>query len=114
MAVELDVRATTPQITPGTFASVDWPITRAYQTLVVPPTAITTDLQRTFVIRIRDGKAEWVDVKTGVTTNEVTEVFGQLQPGDRVVRNATDAIRPGTALAESGGAAEAGALRSSR
>jgi hypothetical protein len=64
--------------------------------LFVPGSAVTTDLQRTFVIRVRQGKAEWVDVKTGVTMNGKTEVFGDLQASDIVVRNATDSIRAGT------------------
>jgi hypothetical protein len=34
-----------------------------------------------------------VDVKSGVTVNGKTEVFGDLKPGDLVVRNATDSIR---------------------
>jgi hypothetical protein len=98
MAVELDVRNTDGQITPGSFATVEWPIQRSYPTMLIPSTSVTTDLQRTFVIRVRQGKAEWVDVKTGVTVNGKTEVFGELQPGDIVVANATDAIRPGTSL----------------
>jgi hypothetical protein len=101
MAVELDVRNPDAQITPGSFATVEWPIQRSYPTTLVPSTAVTTDLQRTFVIRVRQGKAEWVDVKTGVTVNGKTEVFGDLQPGDIVVANATDAIRPGTSLSTS-------------
>jgi RND family efflux transporter MFP subunit len=98
MAVELDVRNPDAQITPGSFATVEWPIHRCYPTMLVPSTAVTTDLQRTFVIRVREGKAEWVDVKTGVAVSGKTEVFGELQPGDIVVANATDAIRPGTSL----------------
>lgn len=98
MAVELDVRHSDPPLTPGTFASVEWPLRRSYPTLTVPASAIATDLQRTFVIRLRSGLAEWVDVKPGVTVNGKTEVFGDLQAGDTVVRTATDAIRPGAAL----------------
>lgn len=98
MQVELDFRNADAQITPGTFASVEWPIHRSYPTLFVPSSAVTTDLQRTFVIRVRQGKAEWVDVKTGVTTNEKTEVFGDLQPGDVVAANATDSIRSGAVV----------------
>jgi len=64
MQVELDFHNGDAQVTPGTFANVEWPIQRTYQTLFVPVTAITTDLQRTFVIRVRQGKAEWVDVKS--------------------------------------------------
>lgn len=98
MQVELDYHNMDVQITPGSFASVEWPIQRAYATLFVPSSAVTTDLQRTFVICVRQGKAEWVDVKTGVTVNGKTEVFGDLKPGDLVVRNATDSIRSGASV----------------
>jgi membrane fusion protein, multidrug efflux system len=59
---------------------------------------VTTDLQRTFVIRVRQGKAEWVDVQPGVTADGKAEVFGPLQAGDLVVRNATDSIRSGATV----------------
>ncbi len=98
MQVELDYHNADAQITPGSFANVAWPIHRTYPTLFVPATAVTTDLQRTFVIRIRQGKAEWIDVKTGVTVNGKTEVFGDLTPGDVVVRTATDSIRSGVSV----------------
>jgi RND family efflux transporter MFP subunit len=98
MQVELDLHNADGQITPGTFANVEWPIRRSYPTLFVPSSAVTTDLQRTFVIRVHQGKAEWVDAKTGVTVNGKTEVFGNLQPGDVVVANATDSIRSGTPI----------------
>ena len=98
MQVELDYHNAGDQITPGSFANVDWPIQRAYPTLFVPSSAVTTDLQRTFVIRVRQGKAEWVDVNSGVTVNGKTEVFGDLNPGDLVVRNATDSIRAGSSV----------------
>jgi membrane fusion protein (multidrug efflux system) len=98
MQVELDFHNDDAHVTPGTFANVEWPIQRAYQTLFVPATAIGTDLQRTFVIRVRQGKTEWVDVKSGVTVNGKTEVFGDLKSGEIVVRNATDSIRAGTVV----------------
>ena len=96
MAVELDVR--NGQITPGTFANVQWPVQRSYTTLFVPASAITTNLQRTFVIRIRGGKAEWVDVKPGATADGKTEVFGDLTDADQVVVPASDELAPGTAV----------------
>ena len=98
MQVELDLHNADSQITPGTYTSVEWPIHRSYATLFVPSSAVTTDLQRTFVISVRKGKTEWVDIKAGVTVNGKTEVFGDLQPGDVVVANATDSIRSGTAV----------------
>jgi len=98
MQVELDFHNEEAQVAPGAFASVDWPIHRTYATLFVPSSAVTTDLQRTFVIRVDQGRAEWVDVRTGATANGKTEVFGDLHLGDLVVANGTDSIRSGTAL----------------
>ena len=63
--------------------------------MFVPVSAVTNDQQRTFVERVHDGKAEWVDVVTGLNVNGNIEVFGDLKPGDNVIRNSTDAIRHG-------------------
>jgi hypothetical protein len=50
------------------------------------------------VIRNQGGHAEWVDVKKGVVDGDLVEVIGNLQPGDKVVRQATDEIRQGTPI----------------
>jgi membrane fusion protein, multidrug efflux system len=62
--------------------------------MFVPVSAVTNDQQRTFVQRVQNGEVEWVDVVTGLSTNGNIEVFGNLKPGDEVIRSATDAIRP--------------------
>ena len=95
MPVELDVHSTGGRLSPGSFSSVQWPVNRTVPTLSVPISAVTNDQQRAFVERVRNGKAEWVDVVTGLTMNGNIEVFGDVKPGDEVIRNATDAIRPG-------------------
>ena len=95
MSVELDVR-NEPAITPGAFANVQWPVERSSATLFVPTTAVATDLQRTFVIRVDQNKAQWVDVTTGVTSGDSIEVFGDLHAGDAVAVRGTDELRPGS------------------
>jgi membrane fusion protein, multidrug efflux system len=95
MPVELDVHNTDGRLSPGGFTSVQWPVHRTAPTMFVPISAVTNDQQRAFVERVRNGKAEWVDVVTGLSANGNIEVFGDLRPGDEVIRNATDAIRPG-------------------
>jgi RND family efflux transporter MFP subunit len=95
MPVELDVHSTDGRLSPGSFSSVQWPVHRAIATMFVPVSSVTNDQQRTFVERVRNGKAEWVDVVTGLAANGNIEVFGDLKVGDEVIRNATDAIRPG-------------------
>jgi membrane fusion protein (multidrug efflux system) len=98
MPVELDVQNRDGKLAPGSFATVKWPLDRGYPTLFVPTTAVTNDQQHTFVIRVRNEKAEWVTVQTGQTVNGEVEVFGELAAGDQVVKLATDAIHSGDAV----------------
>jgi RND family efflux transporter MFP subunit len=96
MPVELDVRDPKADLVPGMFCSVEWPVSRTYATLFVPVSSVASDLQRTFVIRVRQNHAEWMDVKTGVRVDNLIEVFGDLHEGDQVATRGTDQIRPGT------------------
>lgn len=98
MAVELDVENGDGRLSPGTFCQVRWPVRRAAPSLLVPSTSVATTTARTFVIRIRGGQTEWVDVKTGLTTGTQVEVFGDLKPGDEVAGRGTDELRPGTTV----------------
>lgn len=98
MPVELDVTNNDGRLSPGSFATVTWPLIRAYPTLFVPATAVTNDQQHTFVIRVHNDKAEWVAVQTGQAISGELEVFGDLAAGDQVVKIATDAIHSGDAV----------------
>jgi membrane fusion protein, multidrug efflux system len=98
MHVELEVANPRGKLAPGSFAAVSWPLRRGAPTLFVPSTAVTGDQQHTFVIRVRDSKAEWVNVQTGQSVNGDIEVFGDLHAGDQVVRTASDSIRNGQAI----------------
>ncbi len=98
MAVELDVMNRDGSLAPGMYPTVKWPVRRARPSLFVPKTSVVTTTERTFVIRDQDGHAEWVDVKKGVTDGDLVEVIGNLKAGDKVVRRATDEIRPGAAV----------------
>ena len=98
MHVELDVRNDNGKLAPGSFVTVSWPVRRHAPTFFVPSTAVTSDQQHTFVIRIRDNKAEWVNVQTGQSADGDTEVFGDLHSGDQVVRRASDSIRSGQSV----------------
>ena len=66
--------------------------------MLVPPAAIVTTTERSFVIRVREGKAEYVDVRRGAPSGALVEVFGALKTGDEVVKRASDEIREGTVL----------------
>jgi membrane fusion protein, multidrug efflux system len=96
MAVELDVPNGDGRLAPGTFCQVQWPVRRSGPSLFVPSASVATTTDRTFVIRIRNGKTEWVDVKTGLTSGPLVEVFGDLRAGEEIAGRGTDELRPGT------------------
>lgn len=98
MPVELDVDNRDGRLSPGSFTSVAWPLQRSTPSLFVPPTSVTTDQQHTFVIKVQNNTAQWVTVQTGQTVGSELEVFGPLQPGDQVVKAASDAIHSGDKL----------------
>jgi membrane fusion protein, multidrug efflux system len=98
MAVELDVENPEGLLAPGTFCQVRWPLRRSTPSLFVPSASVAATTDRTFVIRVRDGKTEWVDVKTGITSGPLVEVFGDLTAGDVVAGRGTDELRPGTSV----------------
>ena len=98
MAVELDVLNRDGSLSPGMYPSVKWPVRQSHAGLSVPKTSVVTTTERTFVIRDRNGRAEWVDVKKCPPADDQIEVSGNLQAGDLVVRRATDEIREGDPL----------------
>ena len=98
MPVELEAANVKGELSPGTFSDVLWPVRRSYPTLFVPTSSVANTLERVFVVRIHDGKAEWVDVKTGAIVDKMTEVFGDLREGDMVAVRGTDELRPGTSV----------------
>ena len=98
MAVELDVANPRSELAPGMYAEVSWPVRRARPSLLVPPSSLVTTTERTFVIRDHNGTAEWVNVRKGAPAGDLIEVFGNLNPGDRIVRRASDEIREGSPL----------------
>lgn len=98
MAVELEVQNKDDSLAPGMYPAVKWPVRSAHPALFVPRSSVVTTTERTFVIRDRNGGAEWVDVKKGASDGDLVEVIGKLAEGDRVVRRATDEIRDGVAL----------------
>jgi len=98
MAVELDVVNRDGTLAPGMFPTVKWPVHSPRPVLLVPRTSIVTTSERTFVIRDRGGRAEWVDVKKGAADGDLVEVLGDLRAGDRVLRRGSDEVREGSPL----------------
>jgi membrane fusion protein, multidrug efflux system len=98
MPVELDVLNREQMLAPGMYPTVHWPVRNNDPGFFVPKTSVVTTTERTFVVRDKDGRAEWVNVQKGAMDGDLIRVIGPLGEGDRVVKRATDEIREGMDL----------------
>lgn len=96
MPVELDVNNGDRRLSPGMFPEVLWPVRRSEPTLFVPNSSVARTTEATFVVRIRNGNAEWINVNTGEVEGKLIEVFGDVREGDEIAVRGTDELRPGT------------------
>jgi len=103
MPVEMDVTNKDQTLAPGMFSTVHWPVRSTDPGFFVPKTAVVTTTERTFVVRGKNGRAEWVNVQKGAADGDLIRVIGPLQEGDTVVKRATDEMREGMTLKGSGG-----------
>jgi len=85
---------------PGMVAEVVLQANQKDSTFIVPKKTVVSTTERVFVIRVNNGKAEWVNVKKGREADGKVEVFGLLQTGDQLVKTATDEIRDSSAIAK--------------
>lgn len=79
----------------GMYGNATLSVKRDSPSFVVPYAAVVTTLEKRFVIRVREGKTEWVDVRIGINISDKVEIFGNLQEGDFLLIKATDEVREG-------------------
>lgn len=93
---EFEVTNKDKKLKSGMFAEIQLPLQRTEQGIMLPNSAFVTTQERLFVIRVKDGKAEWVDVKKGFALPDKTEVLGPIQPADKIVKIANEEIKDGS------------------
>jgi len=86
------------QLKPGMFANATLEFDRSAPSFMVPSTAVVTNQEKRFVIRLKEGKTEWVDVRNGIAVDNKTEIFGNFSEGDTLLVRGTDEIKPGKEL----------------
>lgn len=96
--IEMDVANEARKLLPGMVANVQIPLATKDSAFIVPKTAVVNSPERVFVIRVNNGKADWVDIKKGRETDGKVEVYGELNAGDRIVKTASEEIRNGSSL----------------
>ena len=94
--IEMDVLNENKKLLPGMVAEVNLPLPANDSTMIVPKSAVVNSTESIFVIRVVDNKAEWVQVRKGRESDGNVEIYGNLIPGDVLVKTATDEIRNGS------------------
>lgn len=107
------VRADLPNpertLPPGLFMTATVTLARRTDALVIPEQAVVAEGRATYVFRIADGKAERVEVRLGLRRVGDVEVMDGLAPGDVVVTEGLQRLRPGVAVQVTGARSGRGA-----
>jgi membrane fusion protein, multidrug efflux system len=89
-------RNTDHGLTPGLFVRLQLPGTNAYHGLLIQDRAVGTDLDKRFVLIVgADKKVQYRPVTLGPIVDGLRVVRSGLQPGDLVVVNGLQRVRPG-------------------
>ena len=89
---EFEVDNVKTELKSGMYGTLNLTMQR-FESFVVPYSAVVTNLERSFVIRVNDNKIEWVDVRTGINMKDQIEIFGDLTEGDQIVIRASDELK---------------------
>lgn len=90
--VEIDIPNPKEELKPGMFASASLPISRPQSSLFVPKTAVVTTAERTYVIRVADGRTEPVTVQVDDENGGMVQVFGKLKADDVVLKTGNEEL----------------------
>lgn len=63
--------------------------------MFVPASAILSVDDKTFVIRVKGGKAEIISISRGQSMDRLVEIVGDVVSGDEVVLDASDEFKDG-------------------
>ncbi|MEX2233318.1 MAG: efflux RND transporter periplasmic adaptor subunit [Cyclobacteriaceae bacterium] len=95
---EFEVMNTKQELKSGMYGNASFNLQRSEPSFTVPYSALVTNLERNFVIRVNDGKTEWIDVRSGISMKDNIEIFGDLDAADKLVLKANDELKPGTTI----------------
>lgn len=91
--IEIDVVNNDKKLLPGMVAEIIIPLPAKDSTFIVPQTAVVNAAEGIFVIKVLNGKAQWVKVSKGREADGRTEIYGTLNPGDSIIQKANEEVR---------------------
>jgi RND family efflux transporter MFP subunit len=95
---EFEVTNANQELKSGMYGNASFNLQRSESSFTVPYSAVVTNLEKSFVIRFRDGKTEWIDIRSGISMKDKVEIFGDLQEDDQLLLKANDELKNGTSI----------------
>ena len=97
--VEMDV-LNKGNLLPGMVAEVLLPLNAKDSTFVIPKSALVSSAEGLYVIKVLNHKATRIDVKKGREIDDKIEIFGDLNPKDKLVKIASEETKEGDIINE--------------
>lgn len=91
--MEIDVPNANGILAPGMYADVNLYSKGNAEAMWVPMSAVVTSTERKYVLISENGKIRKMDVSTGNETTDKVEIYGNVQVGTKVIKNANDEIK---------------------
>lgn len=83
---------------PGNFVKVELPITDKQNKFMVPTNAIIPEADSKKIVLVKNGKAQFISVKTGMRTPNAVEIKEGIQQGDTIVVTGLLFVKPDAKL----------------
>lgn len=94
--IEMDVDNADNRLQSGMYANIVFAMQPRKANVAVPVAGVVNRAGQSFVVRVAEGRAEWVPVSRGrLLTQDSVEIFGPVQAGDRLVARPTEQINDG-------------------
>lgn len=90
------------------YADVNVPLPARDSAIIVPKSAVVTSTEKVFVIKVVNNHAVWVDVQKGLEAGDSIAIHGDINPGDVLVKAASEEIRNGATVKVNNNVAKAG------
>lgn len=94
--IKVRARLTKGNISPGAFVKVL--LNEKFNGIVIPTNAIIPDAISSQVLLVKNGKAVFSNVETGIRTSDVVEITDGIQTGDTVIVSGVLSVRPNGAV----------------
>ena len=94
--IKVRARISHGTISPGAFVKVL--LNEKLKGIVVPTNAIIPDALSSQVVLVKNGKAAFQNVETGIRTSDIVEITNGLVPGDTIIVSGVLYVRPNGAV----------------